>query len=151
MQTEMIDSFKILTKNIISFFENNLFKESDIGCSELNVIKSIYEYNKVDKKLNVTELAHLLKMSKSAVSQSISKLERKGLVKRKINLFDKKVNYITLTEHAICEYENKQKEYNEMVVKVSNQMGEKDVKELSRLLEKLSDIINVLGKEGCSC
>ena len=92
MQTEMIDSFKILTKNIISFFENNLFKYSDIGCSELNVIKEIYEYNKVDKKLNVTELAHLLKMSKSAVSQSISKLERKGLVKRKINLFDKKVN-----------------------------------------------------------
>lgn len=145
-EIEMVEAFKTLTKNIVTFFENNLSKTSDIGCSELSVLKTIHEGEKVQKKMNVTELAILLNITKSAASQLVSKLEKKGLVKRKINLFDKKVNYISLTEEAVKKYENKHNEYQEVVYKVVNEMGEKDSKELSRLLEKLSNIINGLGK-----
>ena len=148
---QMVESFKNLTKNIVSFFENTLLDKTDISCSELSVLSIICENEKIQKKVNVTEIANELKISKSAVSQSISKLEKKGYVKRKINLFDKKINYISLTEDAIQKYEIKHKEYENAIFKVLNEMGEKDSEELSRLLGKLSNIIYSLGKveEGC--
>ena len=143
---EMVESFKNLTKHIVSFFESNLFEKENISCSELSVLKVLCEGEKADKKMNVTELANALKMSKSAVSQLIAKLEKKGFVKRKINLFDKKINYISVTEEARSAYENNHKKYNEVVKKVVDQMGKTDSKELSRLLEKLSNIISELGE-----
>ena len=144
---EIVESFKNLTKNIISFFESSLFEKENVSCSELNVLKALCEGEKENKKMNITELATLLKMSKSAVSQLISKLEKKGFVKRKINLFDKKINYISVTEEARISYENNHEKYNEVVKKVVEEMGEADSKELSRLLEKLSNIISELGEE----
>ena len=140
---QMIESFKNLAKNISSFFDNNLLKKEDITCSELSVLGVICE----NEKMNVTDLANSLKISKSAVSQTLSKLEKKGYVKRKINLFDKKISYISLTENAKEKYEKKKEEYDSIINKVENQMGENDLKELSRLLAKLSDIIYDLGKD----
>ena len=143
---QMVESFKNLTKSIVNFFESALLNKTSISCSELSVLGIICENEKENRKVNVTEIANELKVSKSAVSQSVSKLEKKGFVKRKINLFDKKINYISLTEDALIKYENKKKEYDEVISKVSKEMGEEDSKELSRLLEKLSDIISELGK-----
>lgn len=151
IEIEMVESFKTLTKNIVAFFENNLFKSANIGCSELNVLKTIHEGELENKKMNVTELANTLKITKSATSQLVSKLEKKGFVKRKINLLDKKVNYISLTEEAAKKIEDKHNEYKEVVYKVIKEMGEKDSSELSRLLEKLSGIISDLGKVDKVC
>ena len=146
---QIVVAFKGLTKNIISFFENSLIEEKKISCSELNILKTIKEVN--DKQLNVTELSLILKMSKSAVSQAISKLEKKNLVKKKSDLFDKKVYHIVLTDKAEKLYLKHNKEYLETLKKVSMEMGEADINELSRLLEKLSNIINRLGKEQVGC
>ena len=148
---EIVESFKMLSKNIVNFFENNLFKSSNIGCSEMNALVVICENKKVNQKMNVTELATKLKITKSAASQIVTKLEKKGYIKRKRNLFDKKINYISLNENVLQQYEDKHKEYSQMAHKVSEQMGEHDVKELTRLLEKLSNIINNLGKDDCTC
>ena len=142
---EIVESFKNLTKNIISFFEGNVFKKDNVSCSELSILKVLSESEKQNIKMNVTELANELKMSKSAVSQLVSKLEKKGFVKRKINLIDKKINYLTITDIARENYQNNRGKYNEIVNKVVSEMGEVDSKELSRLLKKLSDIIYSLG------
>ena len=143
-EIQIVDSFRCLTKNIVIFFESNLLKKSNISCSELSILKVLYESEKEDKKMNVTELATSLKITKSATSQLVSKLEKKGLVKRKINLFDKKIYYISLTDVAKKDYEINILKYNNAILKVAYEMGEEDSKELSRLLEKLSAIITNL-------
>jgi len=135
----IVDSFRTLTKNIVNFFENDLLKKNDISCSELSLLKVLCESE--NEKMNITDLSNSLKITKSAVSQLVSKLEKKGFVRRKINLFDKKVNYITITEEARKGYEENTTKYNSVIEKVANEMGEKDSVELSRLLEKLSNII----------
>ena len=63
-----------------------------------------------------------------------------------MNLFDKKINYISISDDARNSYEHNQKKYSEVVNQVVEQMGEEDSKELSRLLQKLSDIIYNLGE-----
>ena len=141
---EIVESFRNLTKNIVSFFESNLFEKDHISCSELSVLKVLYEREKENIKMNVTDLSISLKTSKSAVSQLVSKLEKKGYIKRKINLIDKKINYLLLTESAQVIFKNNQMKYKEMANKVVSQMGESDSKELSRLIVKLSDIISNL-------
>ena len=135
----IVDSFRSLAKNIVNFFESDLLKKNNISCSELSMLKVLCENEK--EKMNITDLSNSLKITKSAVSQLVSKLEKKGFVKRKINLFDKKVNYITITEEARKGYEENTIKYNAVIEKVANQMGEKDSVELARLLEKLSNII----------
>ena len=145
-EIQIVESFKVLTKNIVNLFETKLFKKNNISCSELSALKAISECNKENKQINVTELANLLKITKSAASQLISKLEKKEYVKRKINLFDKKVSYISLTDDAIKKHENTSDEYNLIIHKGVEKMGEIDIRELSRLLEKLSNIICELGK-----
>ena len=143
---QIVESFKNLSKNIVNYFETILLNKANISCSELSVLSVICETDKNGKKVNVTEIANILKITKSAVSQSITKLEKKGYVKRKINLFDKKINYISLTEDAIKKYEQKRNDYDFVINKVVDEMGEEDSKELTRLLEKLSNIISELGK-----
>jgi DNA-binding MarR family transcriptional regulator len=143
---EIVETFMGLTKNIVSFYEGNLLKKANISCSELNVLRILFEYEKKNQKINITELALSMKITKSAASQLISKLEKKGFVKRKLNLFDKKVNYISVTDSARKGYEENCTKYHKMIEKVSNDMGEKDSKELSKLLQKLSDIINNIGE-----
>ena len=143
---KMIDSFKNLAKSIASYFDNTLLNGINISCSELNVLGAIYECEKRNEKINITEISNKLKITKSAVSQSIAKLEKKGLIKRKINLFDKKVNYLSVTKKGVKQYEQKQKEYKQMINNVIRKMGKEDSKELSRLLDKLGSIMNELGK-----
>lgn len=138
---EIVESFRFFSKNIANFFENHVLKKNDVNCSELSLLKVLYDGETKDKKMNVTEIASSLKISKSATSQLVSKLDKKGFVKRKINLFDKKINYITLTSNAKKWYEESTEKYNSIVEKVAENMGEEDSKELSRLLEKLSCII----------
>lgn len=143
---EIVDSFKNLTKNIVSFFESNLFKKDHISCSELSVLKALYESENRNVRMNITDLSSSLKMSKSAVSQLISKLEKKGYIKRNINLIDRKINYLYITEDVKEIYQNNQKKYSQIVNEVVKKMGEIDSKELSRLLGKLSNIICDLGE-----
>ncbi len=146
-EVEIVESFRCLAKNIVNFFENDLHKKTDINCSELKVLGVLYDFQKEESKINVTELANILKITKSAASQLITKLEKKGLVKRNLNLFDKKINYISINKEAIETYEKKRKEYEEVVDNVVTKMGDNDCKELSRLLNKLSNIIYKLGKD----
>lgn len=150
-ELSIIESFRNLTKNIVACFENHLLGENKLSCSELNLLGIICESGKNDKKINVTELANLLKITKSATSQLVAKLEKKGLVKKKISIFDKKINYITLADGVMEEYEKSQKEYNEIVRKVHEKLGENDIKELSRLLDKLSGIIRDIRKDEAVC
>ena len=128
-----------------------MFDDNEISCSEFSIINCLYEGEIENQKMNITELASSLKITKSAASQLVTRLEKKGYIKRKINLFDKKINYISLNENAMKQYEDKHNEYINAINKVREEMGEKDIKELTRLLEKLSNIINDLGKDDCVC
>ena len=148
---DMVDSFKILTKNIVSLFEDKIFSDTELSCSDLSIIRNIYDAESEKRKINVTELSQELKMSKSAVSQTAFKLERKGIIKRNINLFDKKICYFSLTDKAKRMYESKINEYSKMVNKVNEEMGEEDVRKLSSLLIKLSDIVERLERNDEVC
>ena len=148
---QMVDSFKNLAKSIGAYFDNTLLDNINISCSELSILGLICESEKKNKKINITEISNKLKITKSAVSQSISKLEKKGFVKRKINLFDKKINYLSVTKETMKQSDKKHIEHEKMINNVINKMGEEDSKELSRLLNKLENIINELGKVESVC
>jgi DNA-binding MarR family transcriptional regulator len=147
LDIDMVESFRNLTKSITNFFEEKLLKDSAISCSELSIIKSIHDNSLKERKVNVTEIASDLHMSKSAVSQLIAKLEKKGLVKRKLNLLDKKINYIVVSKKAITIYDKTKEDAKEIILSVVNKMGEKDSIELCKLLDKLSAVINDEGED----
>ena len=148
---DIVESFKGLSKSIANLLENTLLKNSMMSCSEFSVINALIEAEKEDKKMNITELSHSLKITKSAVSQLVTKLEKKGCLKRKINLFDKKVNYLVVTGLGKIEHDNNQERFDKIVKKVNSELGKEDSEELSRLIEKLSKIIKDLEEDESIC
>lgn len=140
---EMINSFKSLTNNIKSLFDSNILNNIDLSLSELKVLEVIEENNEV----NVSKIASGLRISKSAVSQIVSKLEKKGCIYRKVDEKNKKINYLYLTDNSQNVYRDKKYKCKEIIEKVVKKLGDENILKLSELLNQLSNVIESIGKD----
>lgn len=138
---KMIDSFKKLSESIKMMFDSNIFNNMGLSISELKLLETIDACSKEEKLVNTSDLASSLKVSKSAISQSVSKLERKGYVKRKISLKDKKIGYLYLTDECKIKCEEKKIACESIINKVVEELGEDKILKLSDLLNELSNVI----------
>lgn len=142
---KMIDSFKKLSESIHKLFDSN--EKSDLSMSETKLIETIDIANKKGELVNTSDIANNLRISKSAVSQCISKLERKGYIRRKINLKDKKIGYLYLTDACKTKYEEKKAKCNDIVARVIKHLGEDKIYKISNLIEELNMIVENIKEE----
>ncbi len=77
-----------------------------------------------------SELARRLGITRSAVSQIITKLEARDIVKRTPSATDKKIAYIRLSERAVAAFEAQCSEANAILGKVVEDLGEEKVQAL---------------------
>lgn len=144
---KMIDSFKKLSESIKMMFDSNILHNIELSISELKLLETVDSYNKEDKLVNTSDLANSLNISKSAVSQCVSKLEKKGYLERKIDLKDKKIGYLYLTDECRIKCEDKKIICENIINRVVEELGEKNILELSTLLNELSDVIEKIREE----
>lgn len=144
---KMIDSFKNLSESIKKMFDSNIFANIELSVSELKLLETIDANSKENKLVNTSDLANSLKVSKSAVSQSIAKLEKKGYIKRKISLKDKKIGYLYLTDECKIKCEEKRKVCENIIENVVDLLGEEKILKLSDLLNELSEVIENIRRE----
>lgn len=144
---KMIDSFKKLSESIKMMFDNNILHNIELSISELKLLETIDSYNSENKLVNTSDLANSLNISKSAVSQCVNKLEKKGYLERKINLKDKKIGYLYLTDECKIKCEDKKIVCENIINRVVEELGEKNIIDLSILLNELSDVIEKIREE----
>lgn len=125
----------------------NLFIAALKKVKEVNEMKGVYPFNNTEmrligtiilnaefgKKLISTQIAENLGITRSAVSQMVNKLERKGVLKRIPSDYDRKTAYIELTENTRDEYEKQKKAVCEDLERIKTLMGEKNLKKLVEL------------------
>lgn len=70
----------------------------DLTFNELTALIEIREKCKHCQKLTMSEMGELLELCRSSVSQLASRLERKGMLRRKVVLSDRRKTYVTLTK-----------------------------------------------------
>lgn len=93
-------------------------------------------------KIRVSDLGHMLRISKPSVTQMMQSLEGKGLIKRVQNPEDKRSMYVELTDVGAAVSEKMLDEFQASFEDMQEFLGEDDMKKLITLLEKLTDYLN---------
>lgn len=149
MQTEEL--IKLILKASQSFKTETLLKTHDertFNNTEMRLIGFVIYNDELGKKVISTQIARNLGITRSAVSQMVNRLSERGVVQRTPSEFDRKIAYIELSDASRAEYEEQKVKMEETLQKVSAIMGEADMSEFIRLLNKFIDCREqVVGKK----
>lgn len=116
-----------------SFFTHNV-KDLDIGGGHVALIFHLYRHDGASQD----ELAKALEVDKATVTRAIHKLEEQGVVERRRDPIDQRINRIVLTKsgHAHqSELKEVAREWHETLL---NDFSEEEVDQLKYLLDKLT-------------
>lgn len=121
---------------------------SDLNMTELVVMRGL-EKNCSDSDSNtgIAEVQKQLHITKSAISQMMTSLEKKGYIERMIDPEDRRKRIATLTD-AGKDVLNKTKDTtNHNLNEIFSSLGEENIKQFIDLLNQVSDISEELKKE----
>ncbi len=104
--------------------------------TELRLVGEILTAKYQGKRLISTELARRLRVTRSAVSQMVNRLEKEGLVRRAPDETDRKIAYVELTDEALTTYEKDIKGCEEFVERVVKEYGEEKFEQMYALFDE---------------
>lgn len=133
-----------------------LYRENKSICDMIEADSQKYGINHVqlyilmlsdENKMNVSTLANLLNISKSAISQAIVSLLLKRLITKRFDESNKKIFYIKLTKKGKEIKEELMECYFKKHQLLQEKFGEDELSNFIRLIQKFSDVL----KEIMSC
>ncbi len=118
--------------------KNKLFVKqySEINKGELNLLMILYAQG----KKSPSELMELTHHSSAHVAKTICQLKLKGQVDRFVDKGDKRKAYVTLTEEGKNRVEGIKQEFENMMNKAFDCLGQDDSEALIRILNKLASM-----------
>lgn len=138
-----INTYVIKLLQTIKDMENlEFFTESDLlNKTEFRLLQEVIVEGEQGNMLISAELARRLKVTRSAVSQIVCKLEERGIIERVPAGDDKKIAYIKLTDKTVELFNEQLKHVNEFMEGVVEEYGENKLKELIRAYDEFSAIM----------
>lgn len=115
--------------------------------TEFRLLREVIMEEEKGRSIISSELARRLGITRSAISQIVTKLELKGIVKRIDSPTDRKIAYIRLSENTISVFEDQCKEANAIMARVVELLGDDKMKAFFAQYEELSTAINKAIKE----
>lgn len=98
-------------------------KTTRFNGTEIRLIGEILNAKYMGKRLISTQLAKRLSVTRSAISQLVSRLEKQGILKRAADEVDRKIAYVELTDEALEAYGADLKVYVNSVSKIVKKFG----------------------------
>ena len=95
--------------------------------TEMQLIKEILRAKETGGRMISSRLAKVLGITRSAVSQMVSKLEAKNVVQRVPDDKDRKIAYIELSDTARAQYEDMKERVNAILSSVIGGLGDEKV------------------------
>lgn len=120
---------------------------SDLNTTELVVMQGIERncpYS--DNNISMSEVQEGLHITKSAISQVMNSLEKKGFVERRIDVEDRRKIVATLTQAGKDILEETKISANSNLNKIISHLGDENAKQLITLLNQVSDISEEIKK-----
>ena len=115
-------------------------QKTRFNTTELRLIGEILNAKYIGKRLISTQLAKLLEVSRSAISQIVSRLEKQGVLKRVADEVDRKIAYIELTDEALASYDADLKVYANSVNNVVEKFGEERFERMCTLFNEFYEL-----------
>lgn len=141
-----MESSKYLNKLILTvkFLDglNVLPLDADLTQTEFRLIREIVMEREVGKQIISSELARRLSITRSAVSQLVTKLEKRGIVKRTSSPTDRKIFYVELSDSSLAVFQKLCNEANELIDKVIGEFGKEKADQLIGLAEEFAAVFD---------
>ncbi len=109
--------------------------------TELRLMGEILSAKYEGKRLISTQLADLLGITRSAVSQMVNHLEKERVVKRVADAVDRKIAYIEVTDEILTEYEEEFKACARFAGNIVKTFGEEKFQTLYQLFDEFMTVI----------
>ncbi|QQO10487.1 MarR family winged helix-turn-helix transcriptional regulator [Breznakiella homolactica] len=122
--------------------------KSAINMTELMLMNGIVN-NTADSENNVgpSDIRSYLSISKGAVSQMLGSLEKKGFINREIDRNNRRNLIVTLTSEGRRILKRQYNEFSGKLEKIIGRLGEDDVTQMIRIVNRMITITNELAVE----
>ena len=136
-ETYLIKLFSLLRNR-----ENMIVVEkgAHFNNTELRMIREVLLAKCENKRLISTQIAKLLGVTRSAISQIVNRLEGRGVLKRVPDETDKKIAYIELTDDIIDMYKEDLQSVLQFVGNVIAEFGEEKFNTLCSLFDEFNTL-----------
>ena len=118
-------------------------KSTRFNSTEMRMIGEIMASRYVGKRLISTQLAQLLGITRSAVSQIVNRLEAQGILMRVADEVDRKIAYIEITENALEMYGDDLKICVDFVGRVVERFGVEKFNNMCAAFEEFCAMVEV--------
>ncbi|MBQ7948993.1 MAG: MarR family transcriptional regulator [Clostridia bacterium] len=118
-------------------------KDTRFNSTELRLLGEILAAKYVGKRLISTQLAKLLGITRSAISQIVNRLEEQGIVKRVADEVDRKIAYIEITEETLETYGEDLKICVDFVGRCVKKFGVAKFNEMCEAFEQFCALVEI--------
>ena len=146
-----MESGKYLNKLILTvkFMEGLDIMPASVNLTqtEFRLLREIVMEREAGKKIISSELARRLAITRSAVSQIVTKLEQRGVVERQPSPTDRKIFYVVLSEASLNVFKKQCDEANKLINRVIEQFGKEKADRLIELYEDFASVFDQVREE----
>ncbi len=123
-------------------------KKTHFNPTELRLISEVLAAKKEGRRLISTQLATLLGVTRSAISQIVNNLEKAGVVQRVADDVDRKIAYIEVTDTMLETYRDDINVCADFIGNLVDDFGEARFNEMCDMFNEFMDLI-VKHREEC--
>ncbi len=116
-------------------------KKTHFNDTEIRLLSEVLSAKYDGRRLISTQLANLLGVTRSAVSQIVNRLEEQGVVERVADSMDKKIAYIEITDSAMAAYGEDLDFCLDFVGRVVEKFGEDNFKTMYTLFDDFMALV----------
>lgn len=140
----LIKSFELMRSlENVDFFAG----VSNLSRTEFHLLREVILEAEKGKKIISSELARRLGITRSAVSQIVTKMEQRGIVNRVSSPTDRKIAYICLSESSMAVFEEQCKHANETMKRIVELYGEDKIRTFFNEYVELRKVVDLVMKE----
>jgi len=149
LKTQLIHSIYQFKKIMSSEFRVDATEDkNDVNMTELILMNEIADNTAgSENNIGMSDVSKYLSVSKAAISNMLSSLEKKGYINREIDRSNRRNLIVTLTPEGRKILEFKYMEFNGMLEKVITRLGEDDANQLITILNRMTEIMHNLNSE----
>ena len=115
--------------------------------TELRMISEILAAKHEEKRLISTQLADILGITRSAVSQIVRNLEEEGVVVRMPDAVDRKIAYIEISDEVLERFGEDITKYTGYLNEVVSDFGEDNFEKMYQLFIEFTNLMQEKGKK----
>lgn len=120
--------------------------KTQLNTTEFRLLWEIILASNEDKRLISAQLAKRLCITRSAVSQIVNNLEKRGIVKRVADDVDRKIAYVELTDSTMEAYLSAKSSAEVQVGEIIRVFGKENMDQLFALADKFGEVVENINK-----